>query len=91
MAKLRDHFSGVINLLAKTYFCTFTFQNGLLKERGERMAFMIAEGTANGLDLEAPLRYKLEQIYLHWFDCHDPSSKSSAGDYCKEHKNRKRD
>ena len=55
------------------------------------MAFMIAEGTANGLDLEAPLRYKLEQIYLHWFDCHDPSSKSSAGDYCKEHKNRKRD
>ena len=53
------------------------------------MAFMIAEGTANGLDLEAPLRYKLEQIYMDWFVCHDPSSKSSNGAYCAEHKNRK--
>ena len=53
------------------------------------MAFMIAEGTANGLDLEAPLRYKLEQICMDWFVCHDPSSKSSSGAYCAEHKNRK--
>ena len=30
-------------------------ESELSQERGERMAFMIAEGTANGLDLEAPL------------------------------------